>query len=230
MGYIYCLTSPKGKKYIGQTRRSLEKRYEEHAKANNGCRLLCNAIRKYGFDSFMKETLLIIDDEMLDEYEKKFISAYNTLYPNGYNIRSGGSNGFHCDESREKMRQAKLGDKNHNFGKPRSETAKQNISKSKAGDNHHFYGKELSYEHKLSLSKAHKNYDLPMYLVKVKERPANHSKGGYAVVNHPVLPTKYFTSSKFTMDELLEKAYAYLHSADKDAVQRLDGSRELNTP
>ena len=30
MGIIYCLTSPSGKKYIGQTKRGFDKRFEEH--------------------------------------------------------------------------------------------------------------------------------------------------------------------------------------------------------
>ena len=30
MGYIYILTSPSGKSYIGQTTRSIHKRLEEH--------------------------------------------------------------------------------------------------------------------------------------------------------------------------------------------------------
>lgn len=224
MGIIYCLTSPSGKKYIGQTSRTLEKRLKEH-EAGGGCRILNNAIAKYGINSFTVDVLVDVEDQLLDEYEQRFIADYGTMYPSGYNIRSGGSKGTHCAESREKMRQAKLGANNHNYGKPRSEEARRNISNAKAGEKHHFFGKQLSYEHKLSLSKAHKSYDLPMYLVRIKDRPEVKRKGGYAVVNHPILSTKYFTSSKFSNDELLEQAYAYLNSVDTDAVQRLNGSR-----
>lgn len=224
MGIVYCLTSPSGKKYIGQTTRSLEKRIKEH-EAGGECRILRNAIKKYGIESFIVETLVEAEDSLLDDFEIKLISQYNTMFPNGYNIRSGGKKGLHCEESREKMRQAKLGSNNHNFGKPRSEEAKRNISNAKAGVKHHFYGKTLSQEHKLTLSKARKDYDLPMYLVRIKDRPEVKRKGGYAVVNHPMLPTKYFTSSKYTNDELLDQAYAYLYSRNTDAVQRLDGSR-----
>ena len=32
MGYIYILTSPSGKSYIGQTIRSIEKRFQQHQK------------------------------------------------------------------------------------------------------------------------------------------------------------------------------------------------------
>lgn len=229
MGFIYCLTSPSNKKYIGQTTRSVEQRVEEHVKSSQ-CRILANAIKKYGIKQFKIEVLQEADDQQLDVLEKHFISLMNTMYPNGYNIRSGGSNGRHCEESREKMRQSKLGANNHNYGKPRTEETKKNISLSKQKENHHFYGKHLSIEHKLALSRAHKDYDLPMYLVKVKDRPDVKRKGGYAVVNHPILPTKYFTSQKYTNEEQLEMAFAYLRLCDMDAVQRLDGNRGSESP
>jgi predicted GIY-YIG superfamily endonuclease len=68
MGYIYCITSPSGKKYIGQTIRSCEKRFDEHCKFPKSCILLENAIRKYGKDQMKFEILLMIDNELLDEY------------------------------------------------------------------------------------------------------------------------------------------------------------------
>ncbi len=225
MGYIYCLTSPSGKKYIGQTTRSVAKRVEEHGTSKE-CRILAKAINKYGIERFQIEILDTVENDELDDAEICLIHTHNTMYPNGYNIRAGGKNGFHCEESRQKMREAKLGERNHNYGKPRTEEARSNISKAKTGSNHHFYGKQLSLEHKLALSKAHKKDDLPMYLVRIKDRPEVKRKGGYAVVNHPTLPTKYFTSQKFTNDEQLEMAYAYLNSGNMDAVQRLDGNRE----
>jgi group I intron endonuclease len=225
MGVIYCLTSPSGKKYIGQTKRSVERRLREHSKCSPGCVALNNGIREYGFENFVCETLLIVNDAMLDYYEKRFIDVYNTVSPNGYNIRIGGSvNSTHCEESCERMRVSKLGDKNHNFGKPRSEACKRAISEAKSGNKHHFFRKSLSYDHKLHLSMSHKGESpLPMYLVKVKERPAHYTSAGYAVTNHPILPTKYFTSKKMTLDEKYASALEYLESCNMDAVQRLNG-------
>jgi group I intron endonuclease len=211
MGIIYCLTSPSGKKYIGQTIRSLEKRFEEHCKSKD-CIALYNAIHKYKPENFIKEILLTCDDNYLDEYETKYIVLHNTLYPNGYNIRTGGSNGKHCDESKEKMRLSKLGYKNHNYGKQRTDETKKKISEKKSGENHHFFNKELSYQHKLNLSKSHKKDDLPMYLIKLKARPDVYKSSGYAVINHPFLKTKYFTSKKFTEDEKYNMALQYLNS------------------
>ena len=223
MGYIYCITSPSGKKYIGQTERHYEKRFREHCALSNCCIVLEHAIRKYGKENMKFEVLLMINDDRLDEYEIKFIQYYNTLEPAGYNIRTGGNKAKHSDVSKQRMREAKLGDKNHNFGKPRTDETKLAISTAKSGEKHHFYNKELSVEHKLALSKAHKksHIDLPMYIVYVKERPEHYCSSGYSVINHPVLKNKYFTSKKLSDEEKLTKAYEYINSMN--AVQRLNG-------
>lgn len=183
MGIVYCLTSPSNKKYIGQTIRGLDKRLSEHEQRPD-CLIIFNAIKKYGIENLKREILFTNDDDdedELDEIEIKYIKEMNTLYPNGYNIRTGGKRGKHCQASRERMRLAKLGSKNHNYGKPRSEKTKLKISFAKKGEKHHFYGKKLSEKHKLNLSKAHKKDDLPMYLVRVKARPQHYCSAGYAI-------------------------------------------------
>ena len=212
MGIIYCLTSPSGKKYIGQTRKSLEERIQGHLHSTE-CVALHHAIVKYGIDSFNKEVILVCNSEHLDYYEKRSIDLYRTLVPHGYNIRTGGSNGSHCEESRERMRIAKLGERNPNFGKPRTEDFKQKLSKAKSGERHHFWGKHFTEEHKLNLSKSHKKSDLPMYLVYIKARPTRYCFEGYAVTNHPVLKTKYFTSKKLTLEIKLKQAMEYLNES-----------------
>ena len=230
MGTIYCVTGPNGKRYIGQTRRSVNKRWKEHLRCQGSCILLESAIAKYGSSSFTFEVLLEINDQFLNEYECKFIDMFDTLEPNGYNIMSGGvQQSEHSIESRERMRQAKLGPKNHNFGKSRTEETKRKISEAKSGEKHHFYGKTFSEEHKLALSKAHKCSDLPMYMVYVKPRPQQYQADGYAIVHHPVLKNKYFTSKSLTIEEKLVKAQEYLQSYDMGPVQRLNGDGLLCT-
>lgn len=223
MGVIYCLTSPSGKMYIGQTKRPVEKRLREHSKLIPGCVVLNNGIQKYGFQTFKVEILLQINDEHLDNYESLMIDRFDTLYPNGYNIRTGGAaNSRHCAESCERMRQSKLGDKNPNFGKPRSDSTKVAISHAKSGEQHHFYGKQLTLEHKLHLSASHKkDSGLPMYMVRVKPRPEHYTSEGYAILNHPILKPKYFTSKRLTDAEKFALAKQYL--SNTDAVQRLNG-------
>lgn len=119
MGIIYCLTFPNHKMYIGQTTQKLEKRISQHRKKSD-CTAVYNAIQKYS--NFKSEVLLITNDDMLDHYERKFIHLYNTIVPNGYNIKDGGSNGKICESTKQKMRLAQT-------GKQKSEETKDKISK-----------------------------------------------------------------------------------------------------
>ena len=211
MGVIYQLTSPSGKSYIGQTMRPIEKRMKEHFKCPGCCIALENAIKKYGVH-MEYEILIEVNDDLLDLYEARMIDVYNTMEPHGYNIRAGGMASKHSKISCERMRQAKLGIKNHNFGKPRTDEAKNAISAAKSGDKHHFYGKTFTEEHKQRLATSHRksHSELPMYMVYVKERPAQWQSSGYAIVNHPTLKNKYFTSKKLTDFDKYEMALAYL--------------------
>ena len=216
-GIIYCLTSPSEKKYIGQTKYSLERRFTQHCRLKGECRLLENSINKYGPENFKKEILYTCELDEIDEKEKYFISLHNSMHPNGYNIRSGGkSQSYHCEESKELMRQQKLGEKNPNFGKPRDDETKKKISEAKKGEKHHFYNKKFTDEHKLKCAQAHRKNEedltLPMYLIKVKERPSNYTSEGFAIVNHPRIKNKYFTSKKLTMDEKYRLSIDYLNN------------------
>ena len=89
---IYCHTSPTGKKYIGQTN-NYNRRCSEHKLASKSCPAFHSAIIKYGWINFTHEILadgLTIDEaNILEEY---YISKYNTLAPNGYNLQTGGFN------------------------------------------------------------------------------------------------------------------------------------------
>lgn len=214
MGFIYRFSSPSGKSYIGQTIRDVEKRRKEHIKLPGSCILLENAIKKYD-DKMEFEVLLEVNDTYLDFYEEQCIQKYGCIEPYGYNIRTGGSNSHHSAISCKRMREAKLGEKNHNFGKPRTDSAKAAISIAKSGEKHHFYGKTFTEEHKLKLAESHRksHSELPMYLVYVNARPEQYQSSGYAVVNHPTKFTKYFTSKKRSENEKFEAALEYLNAA-----------------
>ena len=49
-----------------------------------------------------------------------------------------------------------------------------------------------------------------MYVVYVKERPQYYQSSGYAVVNHPTLKNKHFTSKKLSDEEKLKLALEYI--------------------
>lgn len=110
-GYIYKIYNDiNDKLYIGQTIRTVKKRWANHKHVTNNnvdnLPIHC-AMRKYGIELFhiveiekcsfnSKEKL----KEELDEKEKFYISTYGCRIPNGYNISNGGKgvSGFNCRE------------------------------------------------------------------------------------------------------------------------------------
>lgn len=107
---VYCYTSPSGKKYIGQTK-SLKHRIAVHKKSTK-CRVFFSAITKYGYDNFI---LTVLEDcltlEQANIREGYHIAVNDTLVPNGYNIRTGGENSRHSEETKEKLRIINTGKK-----------------------------------------------------------------------------------------------------------------------
>lgn len=92
MAYLYSLTSPSGHQYIGIAK-DVKKRWSVHksvAKTTDNQSPLYKAIRKYGFDSFVKKILVIGEFDYVKELEPKAIVAFNTKKPNGYNLTDGG--------------------------------------------------------------------------------------------------------------------------------------------
>jgi group I intron endonuclease len=164
MGYIYILTSPSGKSYIGQTIRPIEKRLEEHRKGqSSGCRAFYNAIQMYGWDNFEKDWYECPDED-LNFDEELLVREIGTLAPNGYNLREGGGNGKPSEESRQKMSEAHIGkslSEGHvqNMRKPKSEGHVQNMRLPKSEEHKRnisesSVGKILSEEHKRKISEA----------------------------------------------------------------------------
>jgi len=137
LGHIYKLTSPSKKQYVGQAvcilssgrKYGYQKRWQGHIiEANNNrgfCRVLDNAIRKYGHEFFKVELIEQIDIDQLNQREEYWIKELNTLSPNGYNLRTGSSKGNReSDETKEKKRQSMYG---KNVGKdlPRMERKRE---------------------------------------------------------------------------------------------------------
>ena len=94
MGYIYKITNKvNNKAYIGQTIKTVEKRFQQHKNNSNkpyfSQIVLYKAFNKYGIQNFKCETIEEIPNEQLDEREKYWIEYYDTYF-NGYNSTLGG--------------------------------------------------------------------------------------------------------------------------------------------
>ena len=93
---IYKITNLINNKiYIGQSI-DIEKRIKDHfwkskcEKDISYNSALHSAIRKYGKENFTWEVLKECSIEEIDDLEKYYISFYNSISPNGYNILPGG--------------------------------------------------------------------------------------------------------------------------------------------
>jgi hypothetical protein len=92
-----------GKGYVGQTKRSLRKRYAGKSHTT----YFENTFKKYGWENFeitiLKYSLQTFEE--MDYWENHYIKEYNTLAPNGYNLVAGGCyNRNRSQEAKERAR------------------------------------------------------------------------------------------------------------------------------
>lgn len=104
IGYIYKISNTVNNKlYIGQTVKNIHTRFREHIRSartnTNQTMIIPKAIKKYGEDKFsiseLEKIIANSKEELynkLNEKEIFYISLYNTVRPNGYNVTSGGNN------------------------------------------------------------------------------------------------------------------------------------------
>jgi len=117
---IYKITNlSNGKVYVGQAVSHIlnHKRYrpyghegrfrchisEAFSTKKNQSHYLNNAIRKYGVNDFVVELIECCEVQQADEREIHYIKELNSLYPNGYNLKNGGSVFTHSDESKKRV-------------------------------------------------------------------------------------------------------------------------------
>jgi len=117
---IYKITNiSNGKLYIGQAVSHIlnHKRYrpyghegrfrchisEAFSQKKNQSHYLNNAIRKYGVEDFVVELIECCEISDANDKEIHYIKTFNTLFPNGYNLKNGGSVFTHSDESKKRV-------------------------------------------------------------------------------------------------------------------------------
>jgi len=228
MGLIYCITFPCGKKYIGQTRQILKKRIAQHLSSNDNT-LISRAFRKY--KDFTSEILLECENSVLDEQEIYFIEKYNTIVPLGYNMRSGGQNGYHF--SIDVRKKCSLNARKSCTYLPMYiyKTVDGFRCRPPGKPEKYFNQSFLEVDLKLLLAKEYlegkdelynkyiKPNDLPKFISKI----IRTNRSGYRVT-YPGFE-KHFTSMKITDEDKYILAINYLNLI-KEKVQRLNGSGE----
>lgn len=173
--YVYCITNTITKKtYVGQTKRTLEKRLKSHLYEASVCKYnmyLHNSIRKHGPDAFTIELLEECDIMNVYDKEKYWINKLNTIQPNGYNEHAGGKGGClnPSPELREKLRKAKLGNIPWNKGLTKSDPR---VLKNAIGISEASKGKPKSESHKKSMIESRKK-KRGVYLTEDTPKPQN---------------------------------------------------------
>lgn len=136
MGYIYIYRNKiNGKRYIGQTTKTVEERYSNGRGYKN--QVFGRALKKYGRENF---DLIYVEvkDENLDAIESALIKEFDTTNPKyGYNRESGGNKNKHpSEETKKKNSEAQKGEKNHFYGKHHSEESK--MKNAEANEKFHY--------------------------------------------------------------------------------------------
>ena len=179
---IYCATNLKnGKKYIGQTIKTIDSRQGTHfryALNYNSDAIFHRAIRKYGKDQFIFEQIdTASSKEELDFKEKYWIEKLETSnLEKGYNMAKGGQGGASTlPEVREKIRNSLLGSKRTEIQKEHMSLVAKKRYENK--ENHPWTGKHLTEEHKEKLRVARKKY-VVSDVTREKQRLAKLGKPG----------------------------------------------------
>jgi group I intron endonuclease len=76
---------------------------EAFSTKKNQCHFLNNSIRKYGVDDFVVELIEYCEIENSNDREIHYINELNSLYPNGYNLKNGGTVFTHSNESKKRV-------------------------------------------------------------------------------------------------------------------------------
>ena len=146
MGYIYLITNKiDNKQYVGQTiGKDIYNRWRDYynVRKNQIGLYFYNALEKYRPENFKFEIICICFDSDCNIYEEDYIKKFNTLSPNGYNLREGGKNSKQHADSIEKRRIAIK-------GRPMKEEF------IRRGKDNPMFGKNLSEEHKEKLRKGY---------------------------------------------------------------------------
>lgn len=104
---IYKITNPSGKIYIGQSIDIIKRMraYNNYECYKSDTSKIFNSIKKHGWDKHKVEIIHRCNINELDKLEIYYIEVYQSLNPEiGLNLKMGGANGVHSDETIRKMK------------------------------------------------------------------------------------------------------------------------------
>lgn len=152
--YKYTLKGT-DKVYIGQTCMTIAQRAGSQGHRYKNCTKFYNAIQEFGWDNFECEILAEnLTLEEANKLEDEYILKYNSI-ENGFNKNRGGWNHLWTEGQRQQMRERNLGEKNPNYGKPRSEETKKKIGEA---NKIALLGRKHTQEELEKMSQSHKKY------------------------------------------------------------------------
>ncbi len=165
--WIYKITSPSGRVYIGQTS-NLTQRFKDYKyKDCKKQQKIYNSLCKYGPENHKFKIVCGIYDEPIEnvaKIEQKVLDIHKNAGISMLNIRDAGCRGKHSEESKLKMSLAQ---------KDRKQTPEQ-VEKNRLGQ----LGKKLSEEHKKNISKGNIGRVFSQE-TKNKISKGNKGKGGF---------------------------------------------------
>ena len=218
MGWIYKITSPSGKSYIGQTvRDDVRKRWTQEKNRPHG--LLLYVFRKYGHGNCKFEKLFEVSyhthghrwEEFLDFWEKFEIEEQNTMRPYGYNSNSGGKNCKYHSAVRKHLSIL-------NTGKRATEHTKHKMSIARIGEKNHFFNKKHSKESLKKMSIAKKGKPSGRRVTDEQKRKTKNTreknKNKYEYASGSRNPHSV-AIDKFTMDDVFVESFESILQAAK---------------
>lgn len=135
-GFIYKITSPTGRVYIGSTNNFVKRMRNYEGMYGVNQRKIYNSIKKYGWDA---HTVEIIEEPLLENMlarEAYWGAYYDVLGKNGLNLMLPKIDTTYktiSDETRKKFSDANKGSNNNMYGRKHSKETKEKISRANSG-------------------------------------------------------------------------------------------------
>ena len=156
-GYIYRITNPTGRIYIGKTTRLNDRISCYRNNQVTDQKIISRSIAKYGWDKHSFEIIATAPSDQLNELEQKYIQEHNSFHyenENGMNLTKGGEGTLGrvpTDKQRKKLSKSLQ-------GKTHSSETKQLMRSLKIGKSSNFKGYSHTDESKQKIGLANKGH------------------------------------------------------------------------